>query len=158
MGEGYERPIRTADTRQVYPRCSPKLDSWGYTARIAWANPASWCLSVPKPRMARAHQISLPGPHSAQGQVPPCHVTWRQRGPSRLFSKWKIWARDDGEGTDQDHLPMTFWVWPHHLLVHRAADSTTQGLGGPDPVPSSTSATSLPILGSASPSVQWGQP
>lgn len=85
-------------------------------------------------------------------------VTWRQRGSSRLFSKWRIWARDDGEGTDQDHLPMTFWVWPHHLLVHRAADSTTQGLRGPDPVPSSTSATSLPFPGSVSPSVERGQP
>ena len=59
-------------------------------------------------------------------------VTWRWCGPSRLFSKWRIQARDDGEDTDQDRLPVTFQVWSHHLLVHRAADSTTQG---PFPAP-----------------------
>ena len=69
--------------------------------------------------------------HTQRGARSPL-VTWRWCGPSRLFSRWKIQARDDGEDAGQDRLPATFQVWSHHLLVHREADSTTQG---PSPAP-----------------------
>lgn len=119
MGEGYDRFIRTADTRRVYPRCSPELDSWGHTARIAGANSASWCLSVPKPRMAPTHQISLPGPGaplSLGGSVVQAGCLANAGFGPEMMGRALIKT-----------LPATFREG-HHLLAHRAADSTARGL------------------------------